>query len=277
MNRRRAERKQEDAQDKTYARLELDRIYIADVGRQKIQESSLVALAASIARHGLLQPIVVRKNACFERYAIVCGRRRLAACRMLGLKRIDAVIIEATEGEAAACFLEEHMTHEPTCFADEAHLIRDVGYEQVREAFALPQTQIDRRMALLSLVPETIQMLADHGAMLEQAEPLLAVNRRETQMEMASVILQRGLTPQQARRLVDAPSRGEPSAEGKGTLRRTLNMIEDAVKKAKRCGMQVDVSMHSRREGMCIQLLIRNEGTKRLHDEEKERICTNDG
>ncbi|MFR5787040.1 MAG: ParB N-terminal domain-containing protein [Christensenellales bacterium] len=77
-------------------RLRTADIYGGMIPSRLREDETLPALAQSIARHGLLQPIVCRK---IRRTAATCwcaDARRLAACRMLGLEEIDAVNIPGT-------------------------------------------------------------------------------------------------------------------------------------------------------------------------------------
>src|SRR5258707_14561832 len=55
-------------------------------------------LAASIAEHGLLQPVVVRQTG--ERFELIAGHRRLEALRRLGRDHVPAVLRCADEGQA---------------------------------------------------------------------------------------------------------------------------------------------------------------------------------
>src|SRR5713101_6551634 len=66
-------------------------------------------LAASIKEHGLLQPIVVRPLQ-YE-YEVVAGNRRLAAIRLLRLRKISSHIIDLTEKEAYEVALVENVQH----------------------------------------------------------------------------------------------------------------------------------------------------------------------
>ena len=65
-------------------RLSVEDIYGGMIPERAKEDASLPILAASIAKHGLLQPIIVQENGDAGRYKLVCGARRLAACRMLG-------------------------------------------------------------------------------------------------------------------------------------------------------------------------------------------------
>ncbi|GAG56761.1 unnamed protein product [marine sediment metagenome] len=56
-----------------------------DFNKEKMEE-----LKGSIKKHGIIQPIVVRKMA--NGYEIVAGERRLKAAKEIGLKNIPAII-----------------------------------------------------------------------------------------------------------------------------------------------------------------------------------------
>ena len=105
-------------------RLRLADIYGGMISSRLKEDAALPVLAQSIARHGLLQPIVVQENEENGRYMLVCGARRLAACRLLGMTQIDAVQIPGRKPDAAACFLEDHFTRQTVPFLKEAALLQ---------------------------------------------------------------------------------------------------------------------------------------------------------
>ena len=108
-------------------RLSIEDVYGGMIPDRAKEDVSLPILAASIAKHGLLQPIVVQKNETAGRYKLVCGTRRLEACRMLGKKVIDAFLLQGDKLDAAACFLEDHMTRKPVAFMESAALFSSPG------------------------------------------------------------------------------------------------------------------------------------------------------
>lgn len=66
--------------------------------RKDFDLEELKELAESIKTYGLLQPIVLRKNAeCPGRYLLVAGERRLRASQMAGLTEIKAVLLEKSD------------------------------------------------------------------------------------------------------------------------------------------------------------------------------------
>ena len=68
--------------------------------RRSYDENALAELAASIATHGLIQPIRVRaaEQGC---YIIVCGERRYRAVQLLGQTEIEAIVDAAPADERA--------------------------------------------------------------------------------------------------------------------------------------------------------------------------------
>ena len=70
-----------------------------DQPRKTFDEEALGELAASIAEHGLLQPIAVRPQG-LGGYSIVAGERRWRACRMAGLTEVPVVVKDVSDEQA---------------------------------------------------------------------------------------------------------------------------------------------------------------------------------
>ena len=62
--------------------------------RKSFDETALKELAASIAVHGVIQPIIVTKVE--GRFVIVAGERRYRAAKAAGIKRIPVIVKEVT-------------------------------------------------------------------------------------------------------------------------------------------------------------------------------------
>ena len=170
-------------------RLSVEDIYGGMIPERAKEDASLPILAASIAKHGLLQPIIVQQNEDAGRYKLVCGARRLAACRMLGKKTIDALLLSGDRMDAAACFMEEDMTRKPISFLESAGLFARPG---IMSRCILPPQTATRYTRMLALDEQTRQ--AASALSLEQAEPLLLISGAEQRLEAAQTIAQRNLT-----------------------------------------------------------------------------------
>ncbi|MCL2811698.1 MAG: ParB/RepB/Spo0J family partition protein, partial [Clostridia bacterium] len=99
--------------------------------RQVFDQEAIRELAESIRHCGLLQPITVRALEA-GRYELISGARRMAACKLLGMKRIDAIVMSASAKESALLALIENLQREDLHFFEEAE-----GYASVIERFTL--------------------------------------------------------------------------------------------------------------------------------------------
>lgn len=193
--------------------------------RRRMRDDSLTLLAASIARHGLLQPVVVRRTPVQGCYALVLGFRRLQACRMLGLSQIDAIVIEADECEALCCALEEEHTRKPAHFLEEADAIRHTGCPQLWTHSILDPGFFRGRLRYAQLGEELCAVIRRFDLSMEQTAPLFAVRDPARRQEAAFIIADRGLTPAQAERLICG-----------GVRRTAVPRREDAGETARTCG-----------------------------------------
>ena len=95
---------------KNERRVQMLPIHLIDVNpyqpRSEFDDEAVRALASSIASLGLLQPITVRPETN-GRYTLIAGERRLRACLRLGMQTIEAMLIDAGDGEAAMLALVE--------------------------------------------------------------------------------------------------------------------------------------------------------------------------
>lgn len=126
--------------------------------RKLFDEAELRALAESIAKQGLLQPITVRPHDGW--WEIVCGERRFRAHALLGLTTVRARVVVMTDEEMADAAIVENLQRRDITPLEEAHAFQarlDTGLtvEQLAQRLGLKQPwRITERTALLKLVPE---------------------------------------------------------------------------------------------------------------------------
>ena len=92
-----------------------------DQPRKTFEQETLSELAASIAEHGLLQPIAVRPRP-MGGYSIVAGERRWRASRMAGLTEVPVVIKDVSDEQAMELALVENLQREDLDPVEEALL-----------------------------------------------------------------------------------------------------------------------------------------------------------
>ena len=133
-----------------------------DQPRKDFDEEALGELAASIEKHGLLQPIAVRPTATGT-YQIIAGERRWRACRMAGLETVPVVIKEADDREYTELALIENLQREDLNPVEEA-----LGYRKLTEKYGLTQEQVAESVGKSrSAVANMLRLLLLEDAELE--------------------------------------------------------------------------------------------------------------
>ena len=138
-----------------------------DQPRKTFDEEALGELAASIAEHGLLQPIAVRPQG-LGGYSIVAGERRWRACRMAGLTEVPVVVKDVSDEQAMELALVENLQREDLDPVEEAAGIRelmtrcDLTQEQAARKLGKSRSALANSLRLLNL-PETVLELLKGG------------------------------------------------------------------------------------------------------------------
>lgn len=182
--------------------------------RRRFQEESIASLAESIERDGLLSPPMVRP--CPGGYELIAGERRLRALKRLGAVTVDALVVEASDSEAAVLSLVENLQREELHYLDEAEaclrLVRQHGLTQREIAVRLGRSQsaVANLMRLLAL-PETVRdALRDAPLGERHARALLSLPGEAAQLEMTERAISDGLS---VRAMESAIGRGPRPAQ----------------------------------------------------------------
>jgi len=145
-------------------------IYLIDTNaeqpRKTFDEERLRELASSIERHGMVQPIIVRKVG--ERYSIVAGERRYRAARLAGMTRVPVIIKTFDDAQVHEVALVENLQRENLNPIEEAAAIRflmqqhDLTQEEVSQRLGKSRPVIANALRLLNL-PEDVQKFVREG------------------------------------------------------------------------------------------------------------------
>jgi ParB family chromosome partitioning protein len=165
--------------------------------RQIFDEAAIEELAASMKEHGVIQPLIVRRDG--PGYQLVAGERRLRAAIKAGLDKIPVVVKSLSDREAMELSLVENLQREDLGPIEEAE-----AYKRLSEEFGLTQEQIAQRvgksrsdvantMRLLRLEPE-IKQLINEGKISGGHGRALVGLPREQQLVVAKAIVDKGLS-----------------------------------------------------------------------------------
>lgn len=215
--------------------------------RKTFDDETLAELSASIAEHGLLQPIAVRPKPSGG-YLIVAGERRWRASWMAGLTEVPVIVKDVTDEQAMELALVENLQREDLDPVEEAAGIRelmtrcDLTQEQAARKLGKSRSALANSLRLLSL-PETVLELLKSGFItIGHAKVILGLPAPELQEEAAQMIADNQLNVRQAEALCKklAKPAKEPVA---APLPSALPVeVEESLKQA--LGSEVRVAYH---------------------------------
>src|SRR5919198_311335 len=176
--------------------------------RRYFDDEALGLLADSIRRHGLLQPLVVRRIA--GRYELIAGERRLRAAQRAGLERVAVIVREARAEDRLELALIENVQRENLTPLEEAeayrHLIDQHGLTQdeLAERVGKSRPAITNTLRLLGL-PDAVKAQLESGELTAgHARAVLAIEGVTEQVSFAREIVTRRLSKSDAERLAAA-------------------------------------------------------------------------
>jgi ParB family chromosome partitioning protein len=200
--------------DQELARLPLDLLQRGRYQpRMDMRPETLNTLADSIRAQGVVQPIVVRPIGAaddrgVQRYEIIAGERRWRAAQQAGLADIPAIIRQVPDDAAIAMALIENIQRENLNPLEEGRalerLISEFGltHQQAADAVGRSRAAVSNLLRLLELPPEVCERLEKRELEMGHARALLGLPHKKQQIEVAAVVVRRGLTVRDAESLV---------------------------------------------------------------------------
>ena len=171
-----------------------------DQPRKIFDEAALSELSASIAEHGVLQPIVVRPGAGPSGgYRIVAGERRWRAARLAGLVEIPVLIKDINDETAMEIALIENLQREDLDPVEEAmgykHLMERCNYTQEKAAKQLSKSRsaVANSLRLLNLPDKALALLRDGSLSMGHAKVILSLPEPKLQTQAAEEVVKNGL------------------------------------------------------------------------------------
>ena len=218
--------------DRGVLEIPLDRIERnPDQPRTSFDETQLGELAASIAVHGVLQPVIVRELA-HGGYQLIAGERRMRAARKAGRERMPAVVRETSADESSLeLALIENLQREDLNAIEAALAYRELidrfgmTHEAVARQVGKSRVAVSNALRLLDLAPETRAAIVDGRITEGHGRALAAIGIAELQRAALAVVLERQLSVRQTEELVRR-KREEPADRRSGPLSHDLQDLE---------------------------------------------------
>ncbi|MBD3369327.1 ParB/RepB/Spo0J family partition protein [Candidatus Fermentibacteria bacterium] len=200
--------------------------------RRSWSEEELGALAASLEREGMLQPVVVRRRG--ERYQLIAGERRLRAARKAEMKSVPAIVREADERQLLALALVENMHRRDLGPLEKASALRRLStefglkQEEVAEIVGMSRPAVSNLQRLLELPPEVRRLVAEGKLTMGHGRALLGLTDQKAMVRLGLMAARRGISVHDLEERVRKAGSGETRTGGRKASRRR---VDPAVRK----------------------------------------------
>jgi ParB family chromosome partitioning protein len=168
-----------------------------DQPRRVFDPKHLEQMAKSISRHGVLQPVVVRKAGL--RYQLICGERRWRAARLAGLSSISVVVTDVDDSDRLELALIENVQRADLNPIELAHAFKALcgsgaTQEEVGERVSLDRSTVANHLRILEL-PREFQADVEAGRLsIGHAKALLSVENPERRRHLRDRVVREGLS-----------------------------------------------------------------------------------
>jgi ParB family chromosome partitioning protein len=209
-----------------------------DQPRKHFDEPSLAELAASIREHGIIEPILVRREG--GSYRILAGERRWRAAQRAGLREIPAVVREATDREAFELALVENLQREDLNAIEEAEaydiLVTDhsLTQEEIAKRVGKERSTVANALRLLKLPESVRDALRDGRLDMGHARALLGLEGADAIEKAAERAIREELSVRATESLVRSLTTKEPKKAARGANAAESAAIRDLTQRLQR-------------------------------------------
>ncbi|NKB86935.1 MAG: ParB/RepB/Spo0J family partition protein [Acidobacteria bacterium] len=175
--------------------------------RDHFEESAIDAIAASLAEHGLLQPVVLR-DLGDGNYELIAGERRWRGAQRAGIEKLPAVVRDVTPKESLELAIIENVQREDLNAIEEAEAYRllidemSMTQAQVAERVGRDRATVANYLRLLKLAPTVQGSVISGDLSMGHARALLGTEDHAAQQRFAERVIGKGLSVRQTEALV---------------------------------------------------------------------------
>lgn len=160
--------------------------------RKVFSDDKIEELAQSIKRHGIIQPIIVKKTDDY--YQIIAGERRWRASRLAGLKEIPSIVRDISNRSQEELALIENIQRENLNSIDEASAYKVImnryilTQDELSDIVGKSRVYVTNLMRLLKLPKFAQQLIVDGKLSTGHGKALIGLGQRELEIVVESVL-----------------------------------------------------------------------------------------
>jgi len=223
--------------------------------RKNFDDKKLTQLADSIKEHGIVQPIIVRREENI--YKIVAGERRWRAARMAGLTNVPVIIKDVSNRQVMEMALIENIQREDLNPIEEAE-----AYEKLLNEYNMTQDELSKSIGknrstianiirLLCLCDKVKNLLISGEISSGHARALLSIDDKELQERVSKEVVEKRLSVRETETLVKRLQSNVKENKKTNNEDENLIKIEDELKKI--LGTKVKLTTNNKKGKIMIE------------------------
>ena len=209
--------------------------------RKVFRPEALAELSESIQRHGILQPLSVRRAGLV--YELIAGERRLRAAQMAGLTEIPCIVMQMDERESGMAAMIENLQRQDLDFIEEAQGVAnlmqlyDMSQEQVARMLGKSQSAVANKLRILRHSDAVLTALREGNLTERHARALLRLSKEEDRLSAIAEIVRQGMSVARTEKFIDGLLATPQNKPQKSDVSSFLNNLTQSLQKIQRSGV----------------------------------------
>lgn len=191
-----------------FEEIDIDNIIInKDQPREFFDEEKLKELSLSIKKHGIIQPITVKKLSK-NKYQLISGERRYRASKICDIKTIPAFIRRNNDESLLEIALIENIQRENLNSIEIAISYKklvdelNIKQEELGKRLGKDRTTINNYIRLLKLPPSIQNGIKENKIQMGHARSLITIEKTDIQLKIYQLIIKGKLSVRKTEELV---------------------------------------------------------------------------
>ena len=209
--------------------------------RKVFRPEALEELSESIQRHGILQPLSVRRSGLG--YELIAGERRLRAAQMAGLTEIPCIIMQMDDRESGMAAMIENLQRQDLDFIEEAQGIANLmelfgmSQEQAARMLGKSQSAVANKLRILRHSDPVLAALREGGLTERHARALLRLETEESRLSAIAQIVRQGMSVARTEKYIAELLARPEEPPRKTNVTSFLNSLTQSLQKIQKSGV----------------------------------------
>ena len=209
--------------------------------RKVFQSEPLNELAESIRRHGILQPLSVRRVG--TSYELIAGERRLRAAQIAGLTDIPCIVMNMDSKESGMAAMVENLQRQDLDFIEEAMGISalmsqwSMSQEQAAKLLGKSQSAIANKLRILRHSSEVLSAIRETGLTERHARALLKLPTESEKISAIAVITRQNMSVARTESYIESLLTAKSDTPPKANVGAFLNSLSQSLSRIQSSGI----------------------------------------